>query len=180
MIKAFSSCRFMFQFVPSRGGQPGPDFPRRRLTKFQFVPSRGGQQCPGRALQGPGAGFNSCPHAEGNLIPRKFLAENFVSIRALTRRATAVVNFSGGRDVVSIRALTRRATRPKRRECFAGEFQFVPSRGGQRRDDAYLNNQQPFQFVPSRGGQPEPNVGRVANGGFNSCPHAEGNRGLNR
>ena len=158
LIKAFSSCRFMFQFVPSRGGQPGPDFPRRRLTKFQFVPSRGGQQCPGRALQGPGAGFNSCPHAEGNLIPRKFLAENFVSIRALTRRATNA----------------------KRRECFAGEFQFVPSRGGQRRDDAYLNNQQPFQFVPSRGGQPEPNVGRVANGGFNSCPHAEGNRGLNR
>ncbi len=79
-----------------------------------------------------GDGFNSCPHAEGNLIIKSGTPEREVSIRALTRRATlwrerrrrwrdcfnSCPHAEGNKKIrevidigdVSIRALTRRAT----------------------------------------------------------------------
>ena len=76
--------------------------------------------------------FNSCPRAEGNQIRcHDCHNKRHVSIRALARRATAIV--IGG--VVD------------------GRFQFVPSRGGQRAMIPAVDLAQLFQFVPSRGGQ---------------------------
>ena len=55
---------------------------------FQFVPSRGGQLNSQKVSCGEFC-FNSCPHAEGNLNPTWVEWLMGVSIRALTRRATA-------------------------------------------------------------------------------------------
>ena len=55
---------------------------------------------------------------------------------------------------VSIRALTRRATYRGRRTTAGCGFQFVPSRGGQRGAAVKTASDFEFQFVPSRGGQP--------------------------
>ena len=79
----------MFQFVPSRGGQPECQKEAPKALLFQFVPSRGGQ--PSRADRVNRAlCFNSCPRAEGNLSIQCAVFQNSVSIRALARRATRI------------------------------------------------------------------------------------------
>ena len=58
--------KLKFQFVPSRGGQPGRPQSMPRKSLFQFVPSRGGQ-LEMIVLFLRATCFNSCPHAEGNV-----------------------------------------------------------------------------------------------------------------
>ena len=118
------------------------------------MPSRGGQHRCGYTFSTPAFCFNSCPHAEGNLIVKPVFnhsdsfnscphAEgNFITKYRLLRRISfqfvpsrggqqlAAPN-SGGMQAVSIRALTRRATQSKIVQVVCVLFQFVPSRGGQ-------------------------------------------------
>ena len=100
---------FAFQFVPSRGGQQSSSPGAATSPWFQFVPSRGGQHDIRMEVYNRSS-FNSCPHAEGNVIFKRSARAKIVSIRALTRRATYVSRLLQHLFFVSIRALTRRAT----------------------------------------------------------------------
>ena len=101
--------RDRFQFVPSRGGQQSSSPGAATSPWFQFVPSRGGQHDIRMEVYNRSS-FNSCPHAEGNVIFKRSARAKIVSIRALTRRATYVSRLLQHLFFVSIRALTRRAT----------------------------------------------------------------------
>ena len=102
-------------------------------VEFQSTPSRGGRHIYIERENAPPS-FNPRPHAEGDYIystttfkkklfqstPSRggrphllfFCSQNFfVSIHALTRRATRRCKFCYARKFVSIHALTRRATR---------------------------------------------------------------------
>ena len=187
-----------FQFVPSRGGQPSMARTTVLNQKFQFVPSRGGQlaQC---AFTHNSYMFQFVPSRGGQPVTDKIYVHNdYVSIRALTRRATQA-------DTIYIvsalfQFVPSRGGQPKPTFSHSGIslFQFVPSRGGQRNGRETCLQRILFQFVPSRGGQPGLTGAHVgiqgfqfvpSRGGqpaaclfidrikhcFNSCPHAEGN-----
>ena len=140
--------------MPSRGGQPLAYENGAVWFMFQFVPSRGGQHIAGDVLQ-PAAGFNSCPHAEGNGAPGAYRLDFQVSIRALTRRATVNRRICKAPLVVSIRALTRRATAASGGNCkWQLSFNSCPHAEGN------LASRWFFLIATS----------------FNSCPHAEGNQ----
>ena len=64
-------------------------------------------------------------------MKKKPYIKQYVSIRALARRATCSTFLKSSFSGVSIRALARRATFPSSAPYFKIVFQFVPSRGGQ-------------------------------------------------
>ena len=100
----------VFQFVPSRGGQPALNPQQQQIILFQFVPSRGGQHSAG-AGGGYAAGFNSCPHAEGNWRLSR-LSSIYGRFQFVPSRGgqPGLSGKPGRSSRVSIRALTRRAT----------------------------------------------------------------------
>ena len=124
-----------------------------------------------------GACFNSCPRAEGNHMTttRQPWQTCFNSCpRAEGNRQRC---FTGCFTGVSIRALARRATCRRARLHRGNQFQFVPSRGGQRPQQA-LKVCPAFGFnsCPRAEGNGELHAGDSVLTSFNSCPRAEGNR----
>ena len=107
-----------------------------------------------KCVEGIQGSFNSCPRTEGNF---GCVVVNFVrilvSIHALARRATLVRDKRGLSLFVSIHALARRATSNSESLSSSSEFQFMPSHGGQREEDAGAMVEEMFQFMPSHGGQ---------------------------
>ena len=189
MSLCFNSC-------PHAEGNPSQKDETYIICRFNSCPHAEGNLA-GVALTFQVRCFNSCPHAEGNSKVPVIFDDLFVSIRALTRRATRAMWSMNDYVPVSIRALTRRATGrllkdTERLSCFnscphaegnverskADFFRNVSIRALTRRATRCSCGALfgiLFQFVPSRGGQPRKIVKEESSMGFNSCPHAEGN-----
>ena len=174
----------------------------QRCKAFQLTSSRGGWPACSRALFWPRRYFNSHPHEEDDYQDTDPSVNWDISTHILTRRMTSISDSQPTIRNISTHILTRRMTLPVLSESYSLYisthiltrrmtllqyykentlwFQLTSSQGGWRSRSKILIRRNPFQLTSSQGGWLPRRSRRLSVSYFNSHPHKEDDRTLQR
>ena len=140
--------------APPRGATEMTD-PDGESYEFQFTPLREGRPHDGRESC-RAEYFNSRPSARGDFKFRKEKNNEYISIHAPPRGATAVVLMTHSADLISIHAPPRGATLAHGwYDIAVNDFNSRPSARGDLRPRCRCCYRRLFQFTPLREGRPQ-------------------------